>query len=393
MNSKKRWIRGTIVFHVLLCYSLAQGTIINGGHGMTHVKSALNLKSGHLSLYARSQAYGKIVQSPPSAIWDVQGAFSLNVGISDHIELAISPVVYQDTNKGKTGYNLPDDLFIGLKFGSHIFRGSSMVWGISLDTRLPTGEYHNIALEPYSAGKVAWGFTGILSYVKYLDYAEESLSIDFNLGYLNHNDVDQKLTGLDDDPSPVKYFSQEFRYGIGIKIPTSTFDFSFELFGNTFFQQPPETAYSLENFIYFTPTITYKATRWLSICAGSDFRISQDKDETSYEFVQKSVRAELPNYPDWRIRLGFKFLILPIKNHSVSNKEILIRRADSRKKLFEEIIREQQEAESTEEELDKIKTERIKAEKEIERLRRLLEQDQKKKEPEKKKKPEQPPPK
>ncbi len=392
MNLKKWWTRGTIVFISLFFCSIAHGTIINGGHGLIHVKSALNLKAGHLSLYARSQAFGKVVQSPPAAIWDVQGAFSLNLGISDHVELSISPIFYQDTHIGKTGYNLPDDLFIGLKFGSYIIRESSVVWSVSLDTRLPTGEYHNIVFEPYSAGKVAWGFTGMFSYVKYLDYAEQSLSIDFNLGYLNHNDVDQKLTGLEDDPFPVKYFSQEFRFGIGMKMPTPVFDFSFELFGNTFIQPPPETAHSRENFIYFTPTIIYKATRWLSISAGSDFRLSQNKAETSSEIIPQSDREKLPTYPDWRIRLGFKFLILPIKDQKVSNKQILIRRADSRKKLFEEIIREQQEAESTEEELDKIKTERIKAEKEIERLRRLLEQDQKKKETPKKKKQKKPPP-
>ena len=177
-----------------------------------------------------------------------------------------------------------------------------------------------------------------------------------------------------------------------MEMPTPVFDFSFELFGNTFIQPPPETAHSRENFIYFTPTIIYKATRWLSISAGSDFRLSQNKAETSSEIIPQSDREKLPTYPDWRIRLGFKFLILPIKDQKVSNKQILIRRADSRKKLFEEIIREQQEAESTEEELDKIKTERIKAEKEIERLRRLLEQDQKKKETPKKKKQKKPPP-
>ena len=334
MNFKKRWIQRIIFFLSTLSCSLAQGTIINGGHGLIHVKSALNLKSGYLTLYTRNQAFGKIDHTAPTAFWVVQNAFSLNLGISNHIELSISPVVYQDTHKGSTGYNFPDDLFIGFKFGSYIIRGSSVVWSISLDGRLPTGEYHNIFFEPYSTGKVAWGFTGMLSYVKNLDYFEESLTINFNLGYLNHNDVDQQLSGCSNDPSPVSNVSQEFRYGFGINVPSSRFDFSVELFGNMFFQPPPETAFGLENYLYFTPTIKYKATKWLTISAGSDFRLSEDKDETCYEFVQRPVPAEFPNYPDWRIRLGFKFLLLPIKNQLVSKKDILIKRADSRKKLF-----------------------------------------------------------
>ena len=53
---------------------------------------------------------------------------------------------------------------------------------------------------------------------------------------------------------------------------------------------------------------------------------------------------------------------------------------------YTKVIKEQRETESAEEELDRIKTERRKAERELERLRRILEGDQKKK------KTEEPPP-
>ena len=386
MKPKKSLCRGITLFLTFLLTSFVYGNGLNGGKGLTYVKSAWNLASGYVTLYTKSQAFGKTDDNPPVAYWDVQGAFSLNFGITDHIELAISPVVYQDTNGGKEVYNIPDDLFIGLKFGSYKVRGSSITWGLSLDTRFPTGQDHNLFFEPYSAGKVGWGFTGMLSYSKEPFYAEESLTVDVNLGYFNHNDIGQKLSGRTNDPFPVSSMTQELRYGIGIKIPSPGFDFSIELFGNSFIQKPPRTAYGMENYLYLTPAIIYKAYNWLKISVGADFRLSTDSDETSYQYVSRPVPEGLPNYPGWRVHLGFKIVLLPIKVYKVSDKDILIKKADNRRRLFEQIIKEQRETESAEEELEKIKTERKNAEIELERLRRILEGDQKKKQPEKKKK-------
>jgi len=210
---------------------------------------------------------------------------------------------------------------------------------------------------------------------------------------LNHNDVGQKLTGRADDPFPVKFMTKELRYAIGIKIPSAKFDFSFEVFGNGFLQKPPVTAYGLEYHQYFTPAITYKPYNWMDIIVGADLRISPDEDGTSYQYVRRPMPEEIPNYPTWRLHVGFKIVLLPAKVYKVDNKQILIERAKGRKELFEQIIKEQKEAESAEEELEKIKAERKKAEKELERLRRLLEGDQKRRVPDKdKKKKKEPPP-
>ena len=391
MIKKSLISRGMTIFLSLLLFSIAHGFGINGGKGLTHVKSAWNLKSGYLTLSSKSYSFGKANDNPPVAYWDIQSAISLNLGISDHIELAISPVIYQDTQKGEKGYNIPDDLFVGLKFGSYLISGSSLSWGVSLDTRLPTGKYHNLFFEPYSAGKVEWGFTGMFSYSKDPQFPDESITVDFNFGYLNHNDIGQKLTGSSDDPYAVSFMTQELRYAIGVKIPSPSFDFSFEIFGNGFIQKLPVTAYGNEYHQYLTPAISYKPYNWLTISVGADFRLSTDIDETSYQYVKKPVPEEFPNYPGWRVHFGFKIVLLPIKIYKVNNKQILIERAAGRNKLFEQIIKEQRETESAEEELEKIKTERKKSEIELERLRRILELGQKKKEPDEKKKKKEPP--
>ena len=340
------------------------------------MKSAWNLKSGFLTLSGRSQVFGKVAENAQNsvAIWDIQGALSLNYGITDHIELALSPIMYQDTQVGKKKYMVPGDLFLGLKFGSYNINRSSLTWGLSFDTRFPTGEEFNVAFEPYSAGTVTWGFTGMLSYSKDPLYPDENLNVDFNLGYMNYNDVGEKLIGKPSDPYSVTSMTQELLYGFGIKIPTPGFDFSVEMHGNSFIQKPPkETAYSVENYLYLTPGINYKAFRWLTLKVGADLRLSSNTEK----FIG-NYSKQLPNFPSWRVNFGFNVLLLPTSVFKISDKDILIRKAESRRELFEQIINEQRETESAEEELDKIKAERRKAERELERLRRMLEGDKKK---------------
>ena len=381
MKIRKAISGGLILIVIFILAPGARGNGLNGGRGLTYVKSAWNLKPGYLTLYGRSQVFGKVAKYPQSsiAVWDIQGALSINYGINDNIELAISPVLYQDTQTGKNGYMMPGDLFIGLKFGSYNIKGSSLTWGVSLDTRFPTAKEFNLMFEPYSTGTVDWGFTGMLSYSKDPLYPDENLNVDFNIGYLNHNDAGEKISGRQNDPYSVNSMTQQLLYGFGIKIPTSGFDFSIEMYGNSFIQKPPkETAYSLENYLYLTPGINYRASRWLTLKVGADLRLSSNKDETTYAFGS-NYSEYLPNYPSWRINVGFNILLLPISAFKVSNKDILIRKAENRRELFEQIINEQRETESAEEELDRIKTERRKAERELERLRRILEGDQKKK--------------
>jgi chromosome segregation ATPase len=81
----------------------------------------------------------------------------------------------------------------------------------------------------------------------------------------------------------------------------------------------------------------------------------------------------IPNYSTWRINLGAKFTLLPTSVYHTSERDILMQKAESRRELFEQIIRERRETESAEEELERIRDERRKAEQELERLRKILE--------------------
>lgn len=376
MKARNAVSAGVLLLLLTSGWPLAHAIGINGGNGLTYVKSAWNLKPGYLTLYGRTRFFGKVsTQSQPTAVtyWDVQGALSFNYGITDHVELAIAPVMYQDTHRGRTGYNIPDDLFLGLKLGSYNLKGTSLTWAVSFDTRFPTAKYHNVPFEPYSAGTIEWGFTTMLTYARDPLYPDDNLNIHANFGYVNHNDVGKKLLPRYD--ISVTNMSQQFIYGFGMKIPSSEFDFSIELYGNKFLQRPPLTAYSLEDYIYLSPGISYHAYRWMTLSFSTDLRLSEDINQS----LVPPPAPDLPNYPGWRINLGLSLTLLPTSVYRLSDKDILIRKAESRRELFEQIIKEQRETESAEEELERIKEERRKAERELERLRRILEGDLKKK--------------
>jgi hypothetical protein len=358
---------------------------INASRGPLTVRSAWTLEPGYLTLFTHTRFFGKVSQRAPQSdqdavsavtIWDVQGGLSLNYGISKHFEASFMPVIYQDTNKQTAkGYNLLDDLFLFLKVGSLGSKGSSLSYGFDLGVRFPTAKEHNVVLEPYSASKTSFGANTMVSYARDPLYPEDGFSMHFNLGYWNHNDVGAKLTpsNFEKDLVRVENMTQELTYGAAMLFPFEKFDFRFELHGRTFLQKPPETAFSRESVAYISPGVTYKPYRWMTLLLNADLRVTNAAEATDYNKPGVNPIAGLPNYPSWRITLGTKVGILPTSLYAISERDILMKKAESRRELFEQIIKEQRETESAEEELERIKDERRKAERELDRLRRILE--------------------
>lgn len=349
----------------------------NGGRGLTRVKAAWVMETGRLTMLNYSHFWGQVVQvgsgvnKTAYTIWDVQGLVGLNYGLGKHFELSITPIVYQDTQRGDTGMDYPHDLYVNLKVASFGSKASSSNFGVSLSSRFPMGEEHNIRYVPtYSAGTTEFGVTGLMSYATDPLYPEDSMNMHFNLGYTHHNDVGQKLGN---SPFDILHPSQELEYGLGICLPSDDFNYGVEFWGNSWLlQKPPETAAAREYYLYITPSIRYKPYRWLSFTVAGDYRLTADKDETGGLFAE-GLAPNTPNYPTWRISAGLKLILLPTSVYSISERDILMQKAESRRDLFEQIIKERRETESAEEELERIKDERRKAERELERLRKILE--------------------
>ena len=372
-------------FFVFLAFTSCSTLVamgVNGSRGSKHVVSAWNLNKGDLTLYTHTSFFGTVGHSDTDnnyavTYWDVNGGLALNLGITDHIESEINVTLYQDNHHGDPGYNMPDDMYLKLKFGSYGLPGGTFRYGTQVTFRVPMAEQHNILFEPYSAGTLEFGVLGLFSYAFDPIYPEDGLNLNFNLGYLNHNDVGQLLNPADN--SQVANMSQELTYGLSVHLPSGKFDFGVEVWGNIWLQQPPETAYSRESYLYTTPMVIYHPNRWLAFEVTGDVILSNaEKDETAVHL--RPGASDIPNFANWRLNLGLRWTILPRSAYKVSEKEVLMRKAQRRRELFERIIHEQRETESAEEELEQIKAERRKAERELDRLRRILEGKEKPKE-------------
>jgi flavodoxin len=111
----------------------------------------------------------------------------------------------------------------------------------------------------------------------------------------------------------------------------------------------------------------------MSIDLGFDFRVSSG-DFSSNKAIDL-VNKDLPVYPSWKVQLGVNFKILPVgvsgKTSSEREREVFNKRVD----YFQNIIKEREESENIEQELEKLKEERKQAEQELEELKQILEEE------------------
>lgn len=367
---------------IFFCLSSATATAqINGGRGLMNVRSAWNLDPGYLLMYTHARFFGQVAeQIKPNGdksnytLFNSQSTLILNYGISEHLELALSPILYQDTNRGVSQYNFIDDIYMFVKFGSLGANGSHLKSGIDLGVRFPTAETHNVVFEPYSTGRIGFGANTRFTWATRPFYPDDGFTLHINAGYWNLNDVGEKMTDIAGtvDTIRVSKPTMELLYGVGMNFPTLKFDFSLEFFGNVFLQQPPVTAYSRENRAYISPRIRYKPYHWMNFDMSWDIRVLSGKDETDYTAPGVVAYPGMPDYPPWRFNLGMQFTLLPRTSYTVSERDILIRKAAARKNLFEQIIRDKDETDVAQKEVERIKLERRKAERELQRLQQLI---------------------
>lgn len=356
-----------------------------GGPGLIYVQSAKTLPKGYLEFYAGTRYFGKIASFKLNAraytLWDVQGVVSFNYGLSRHVTLGLSPIVYQDVNREGgnfwKGYvNLPDDIILSMKAGNYSALESPFVFGGMLTFRFPTASKHNVIYEPYSAGRLEVGIMGLASYFSKPSLPELGWSAYVNLGYVNHNDVGKNLSGNPDDATP-QAMSSEILFADGFLYPAGSFSFSLELNARYFIARPPESAYSREYVSYLSPGVYYNPNRWLCLEMGIDFRVISDKDQTSYRFVPSPPTANFPNYPSWRGVLGIKWTLLPRSLYQSEDAQ-LKQQANDRKAILEKIMDQETGTGNAEQELQRIQAERRKVEEELDRLRKLLEAEKQK---------------
>jgi len=354
-----------------------------GGDGLIYLQSARTLPAGHLQFFGGTRFFGKIAGGNQAyTLWNVQGVTALSWGVNKNMEFTLAPIVYQDTNNDRGNAldgqaNVPDDLLLNMKIGSFGGLESPWMFGGQASVRIPTAESHNIIFEPYSAGSLSFGLSGLLTYFSNTTFTDEGWSFHANLGYWNHNDVGEELAPGPDAPTP-NAMSDEILFGAGIRYPAGNFDFSAEINGRAFITRPPESAYSSEFVSYLTGGVYYKPYRWLTFQMGVDIRLLSGEDLTEYSWGLKKP-ADFPNYPFWRGMLGVKINLLPTSYFKASEKSSLERKAADRQRMLERLMQGDANADEADNELTRIRTERAKVEAELERLRKMLEEEKKKK--------------
>ncbi len=390
----------TILFSVLLLtITTARGQLPNSDRTLMYTQTGKTIEKGRLFIYNEMNFYTKVAdfvgnlkpQNFRAAnYWLVAGNTAFTYGVHEHFDVSLGLRVYQDTHYSNE-FNLPDDLFLTLRYGSLEFGYGHFNAAFLTSFRIPLGEKHNYPFAEYASGAFEYSFLTALSF--YLDpyFPHRSLSLHYNLGIWNHNENGKTLYTYEytyQDPFgnihpkgeelKATRNSVDLRMALAAVIPTDMFDFRFELSGILYLQKPDGFVYSAEEWAFFSPSIRYKPVSWASLDLGADFRISPSERQWTNPIIPDlSEKLDLPkNYPSWRIHLGAN-LNLQLLKSNVQKAEDLYEREqiEQNREFFDTVLREKQKSEDIQSEIDSLKKLRRETEKEIKELKKLLEED------------------
>jgi hypothetical protein len=386
----KKYNLSTALGIVLVCASSAAAVSIGYGAGTMRVSSALVIPKGNLYLGGHSRAFFKDEVAKSSqglssgqTYWDIQSGLGFRYGFTSKLELGITQIIYQDNHKGGKGYNFPDDLYLSAKLGSIGPRTGILRLGVQADVRLPLAKHHNLALEPYSAGRIGMGGTAILTFISQPLYPGRGVHFNVNAGIFSYNDLGIKLTKSSQDTLVVRQDTQEIIYGLSLCKFNQEFGFFTEVYGRSFLHKPPVSALTRESSFYVTPGISYNPNPWLRLRVALDIRLIGKKDETSYNGDGGSLTPKIwktvPNLPTWQINLA-AVVALHAPKHSASVQRVPGREqiatsssAPVSEKLYQDMADTRQQTENAEAELERIRSERQRMEDLLQRLRKILE--------------------
>lgn len=294
----------------------AFGTL--GEIGPRHVGSAWNIYKGGLYALGQGRFYtatDKVFvnrQESEVIVWDSQLSAGFYWGITHHVQIGITPILSQKNHleEPPRDSDSPGDVLFNVKFGSIGPRRAPFRLALQFDVRMPIAEHHNIPLHPYSADALGYGAMGLLSLAR-PSQPDSGFAWHLNAGLFNHNDKGLTIANKENDPVTIESATQEIVFGSQARIMGKRFGFFAELYGCYFLQEPPETAYTRENYIYFTPGIVYRFNPYIQVIAGADLLLQGWQDKTVYAsengvYVEKPWN-QLPNMPNWRFNFGLSF--------------------------------------------------------------------------------------
>jgi hypothetical protein len=371
----------TCTLILLLCFAVSGQTA--GSNIFTHVQSGRSYGSNRLEVYNHATYYtgsvGTITTPPPppafsgSSYWLLQNNFALIYGASDHLDLILKLGYYQDINY-MSGSNFPDLITFTLKGGSLTFAGRHLYAAGMLNLTRPMGNIHNYPLVEYtSSAKFEYGFMAAFSYYTDVYYPDNSFSAHLNIGYFSHNAAKSVAYNKDSLRLLTGNNGVELQYGLALVYPLRLLEFRLELSGVQYVEQPDTMVYAREDYMYVTPSLRFKPLHWLSIDLGADIRISSNKEQTRGVYLY-STNMGLPNYCDWRAQIGLNFKIFPLAPPPKTADQIKSEQFNQRIDYFRSMVEDRERLQNAREDIEAIKQERAKIEREIKDLKQALEQ-------------------
>jgi len=357
----------------------------NAEKTLIHTQTANTYNPGKIGLYSNMNFYSKVgdflgdvTPSNFQAVswWVVAGNAILTYGIMEHLDASVGVRLYQDTHY-ENEFNVPDDIFVTLKTGSYKFARNRFSQGFMASFRIPTGEQHNYPFVKYASGAFEYGLMYAVSYYADPYLPDRGFNAHFNAGWWNHNEAGTVLyTFPNGNELKATRNSSEYRMALAFVYPTGLFDFRLELTGMLFLEDPDPFVYSAEEWAFLTPSFRYKPADWVAMDLGIDFRVSPAERNNTSGIPQPSDRVDLPlNYTDWTVQLGVDFNFNLLAEQKTSDLSYEQREAKKKIEMFETIVEEREKAESVQDEIENLKKVRKEAEKEIEELKKLLEDD------------------
>ena len=373
---------GLSILFLCLLVSLSRAQLQNGCKTLLHTQTAKSLESGQLNIYSNMNFYTKagefIGETKPQDFssvnyWLVAGNAVFSYGIIKHFDASLGIRIYQDTHK-ENDFNLPGDLFLTLRAGSFAFEKNHFHNAFLASFRIPTGEEHNYPFAEYASGAFEYGFMYAISFYKDQYLPNRAFNAHFNIGFWNHNENGQifKFSNGQEFESTVN--STDLRMALAAVFPSSMFDFRLELHGALYLSEPNDFIYSAEEYTFLTPSIRYKPSKWASLDLGVDFRISPEREMTTANIPIPGKNLNLPgNYPGWKIHLGANIAFNIKKKRMGTSIDYEREEAKEKIELFETIIEEREKAADVQDEVENLRDVRKEAEKEIEKLKKVLE--------------------
>ena len=372
MKSKKILF---LLLILLLVPCISEATQFLGGVGLFYTTSARTYVPGQLSFSLYTRTYAK----PLTGIREVTsntGVLCVNYGSTNHLELSLSQILYQDVNydlqKEENTYMVPGYSQFILKMANYRMKmGQNFLFFGGKASITKQGKFYNSFLEPYFDIGIAAQIEFICSYYLNPYYPEESPALHLNVGYTHYNDAESLMESGQAIPLAIGYVKSNIKY-----------DYSLELSGRFFVKEPYVAAYSREDYLYLTPGYKYKL--YMGIQVGVAFDILLMTGDETTENYYAPFNQEYSQYPDWRLNLkvdytpSTAFYQIPtfekVSKEAVTKQTLRARRVITDKKsLFEWVVDENKGAEYIDLELEKIREERKRAEQELERLKKELE--------------------